>query len=285
MRGPNSKPFKPWAIPKKSPGSFTWWPCILAISWHGSFAASPGLIRASAHGSSRANCGRGTTRKSSALPKPASSITSARSFCIARSGRKICAIASITSLTTFVYASRCWISCSQTLITATSKRSPARSAISRRNWAFPKTHCRQNPILDGTQSSPPRDISRMAFPCFFRPRRGLASCPLLTSRMRKRALLHSRHLRGYLTLFRQVSEFRFLFLSATDLHFAKASELFRDLVITPLEPGSANDLLRYFTVRKAWELGQYDSVTEGDLIFRNAASERFGSARFEHFYR
>ena len=95
----------------------------------------------------------------------------------------------------------------------------------------------------------------------------------------------ARHLRGYLTLFRQVSEFRFLFLSATDLHFAKASELFRDLVITPLEPGSANDLLRYFTVRKAWELGQYDSVTEGDLIFRNAASERFGSARFEHFYR
>src|SRR5262249_52961096 len=95
----------------------------------------------------------------------------------------------------------------------------------------------------------------------------------------------ARHLRGYLTLFRQLSEFRFLFLSATDLHFARARELFRDLVITPLEPGSADDLLRYFTVRKAWELGQYESVTEDDLIFRNAARERFGSARFEHFYR
>jgi hypothetical protein len=95
----------------------------------------------------------------------------------------------------------------------------------------------------------------------------------------------TRHLHSYLPLFRQLSQFRFLFLSATDLHFAKARELFRDLVITPLEPGSADDLLRYFTVRKAWELGQYESVEEDDLIFRNAAKERFGSARFEHFYR
>jgi hypothetical protein len=95
----------------------------------------------------------------------------------------------------------------------------------------------------------------------------------------------ARHLRGYLPLFRQLAEFRFLYLSATDLHFVRARELFRDLVITPLEPGSAEDLLRYFAVRKAWELGQYESITEDDLIFRNAAKERFGSARFEHDYR
>jgi len=95
----------------------------------------------------------------------------------------------------------------------------------------------------------------------------------------------ARHLRSYLSLFRQLSEFRLLFLSATNVHFARAHELFRDLVITPLEPSSADDLLRYFAVRKAWELGQYESVTEDDLIFRNAAKERFGSARFERFYR
>ena len=93
------------------------------------------------------------------------------------------------------------------------------------------------------------------------------------------------HLHAYLPLFRQLSELRFLFLARTDSHFAKASELFQDLVAIPLESNPADDLLRYFTIRKAWDLAQYASVTEGDLIFRNLAKERFGGARFEHFYR
>jgi hypothetical protein len=56
-------------------------------------------------------------------------------------------------------------------------------------------------------------------------------------------------------------------------------------VTLPLESSSADDLLRYFAVRKAWDLAQYESVTEGDLIFRNVAKERFSGPRFEHFYR
>lgn len=93
------------------------------------------------------------------------------------------------------------------------------------------------------------------------------------------------HLQTYLPLFRELSEFAFLFLARTDAHFAKAYELFRDLVTIPLQSNPAEDLLRYFTIRKAWDLGNYTSVTEGDLIFRNLAKERFNGARFEHFYR
>jgi hypothetical protein len=93
------------------------------------------------------------------------------------------------------------------------------------------------------------------------------------------------HLHAYLPLFRQLSEFNFLFLARTDSHFVKASELFRDLVTIPLESNPADDLLRYFRIRKTWDLAQYISVTEGDLIFRNLAKERFRGARFEHFYR
>jgi len=95
----------------------------------------------------------------------------------------------------------------------------------------------------------------------------------------------SRHLQVYLPLFRQLAEFNFLFLARTDSHFSKARELFRDLVTIPLESNPADDLLRYFQIRKAWDLAQYASVTEGDLIFRNLAKERFSGARFEHFYR
>jgi hypothetical protein len=93
------------------------------------------------------------------------------------------------------------------------------------------------------------------------------------------------HLQSYLPLFRQLCEFHFLFLGRVDAHFAKASELFRDLVTIPLQSNPAEDLLRYFAIRKAWDLGKYTSVTEGDLIFRNLAKERFRGARFEHFYR
>jgi hypothetical protein len=93
------------------------------------------------------------------------------------------------------------------------------------------------------------------------------------------------HLQMYLPLFRELSEFRFLFLARAAAHFVKASELFRDLVTIPLQSNPAEDLLRYFAIRKAWDLAHYTSLTEGDLIFRNLARERFAGTRFEHLYR
>jgi hypothetical protein len=97
------------------------------------------------------------------------------------------------------------------------------------------------------------------------------------------ALIH--HLQTYSPLFRELREFRFLYLARTDMHFAKARDLFRALVAVPLESNPADDLLRYFSIRKAWELHQYGAVTEADLAFRNLSKERFAGERFEHFYR
>jgi hypothetical protein len=93
------------------------------------------------------------------------------------------------------------------------------------------------------------------------------------------------HLHMYLPLFRELTAFRFLFLARNEAHFVKAAELFRDLVTIPLASNPAEDLLRYFAIRKAWDLAQYGSLAEGDLIFRNLAKERFQGARFEHLYR
>ena len=97
------------------------------------------------------------------------------------------------------------------------------------------------------------------------------------------ALVH--HLQAYSSLFRELREFRFLYLSRTDAHFAKARELFHSLVTVPLESNPADDLLRYFAIRKAWDLHQYGSLSEADLAFRNVSKERFAGERFEHFYR
>src|SRR5258708_15684269 len=93
------------------------------------------------------------------------------------------------------------------------------------------------------------------------------------------------HLDASLPLFRQLSEFRFLYLARVDSHFEKAKELFDSLVAIPLGSDVSAELLRYFQICKAWDLGQYTSLTEADLIFRNQAKPRFGGQRFEHLYR
>jgi hypothetical protein len=93
------------------------------------------------------------------------------------------------------------------------------------------------------------------------------------------------HLENYLPLFRQLSEFRMLYVSRTDAHFAKATEIFGSLVKIPLESDIAEDLLRYFRVRKMWDEKQYTVVTDAELIFRNEARGRFKGATFEGLYR
>src|SRR5256712_11224043 len=93
------------------------------------------------------------------------------------------------------------------------------------------------------------------------------------------------HLQAYLPLFRQLSTFRFLYLARVDSHFEKAKELFDSLVTIPLGSDVSADLLRYFQIRKTWDLSRYTSLTEADLIFRNQAKTRFAGQRFEHLYR
>ncbi len=93
------------------------------------------------------------------------------------------------------------------------------------------------------------------------------------------------HLQGYLPLFRQLSEFQFLYLARVDSHFAKAQELFDSTVAIPLGSDTSAELCRYFQIRKAWDFRQYRTVTDRDLIFRNQAKTRFVGERFEHLYR
>jgi hypothetical protein len=94
-----------------------------------------------------------------------------------------------------------------------------------------------------------------------------------------------RHLESYLPLFRQLAEFRLVYISRTDCHFGKATEIFDSLVKTPLESDIAGDLLRYFQVRKAWDERQYAAVSDADLVFRNHARARFSGEKFEGLYR
>jgi hypothetical protein len=93
------------------------------------------------------------------------------------------------------------------------------------------------------------------------------------------------HLETYLPLFRQLSGFRFLYLARAASHFQVAKELFDSLVTIPLQSDAAGDIVRYFEIRKFWDLRQYSALSEADLIFRNNAKALFVGDRFEHLYR
>lgn len=93
------------------------------------------------------------------------------------------------------------------------------------------------------------------------------------------------HLESYLPLFRQLAELRFVYVSRSDSHFGKASDIFHALVKIPLESDIASDLLRYFRIRQSWDEKRYAVVNDADLIFRNDARGRFSAERFERLYR
>src|SRR6202041_2742843 len=93
------------------------------------------------------------------------------------------------------------------------------------------------------------------------------------------------HLEAYLPLFRQLSDFRMLYVSRTGFRFPRATEIFDSLVKIPLESDIAEDLLRYFRVRKMWDVLRYAAVSDAELNFRNEARSRFQGGMFEGLYR
>src|SRR6266581_4915451 len=60
------------------------------------------------------------------------------------------------------------------------------------------------------------------------------------------------HLGQYQPLFRELADFRFVYVSSTGAHFEKATELFNSAVKIPLESDIARDLIRYFRARSIW---------------------------------
>jgi hypothetical protein len=93
------------------------------------------------------------------------------------------------------------------------------------------------------------------------------------------------HLAAYQSLFRQLQDFRFLYVSPTDAQFARATERFHTLVKHPLESDMSSEILRYFQVRQRFEKRQYVVPVTEDFEFLNEAKCRFHGDRFERLYK
>src|SRR2546421_1616836 len=92
------------------------------------------------------------------------------------------------------------------------------------------------------------------------------------------------HLGQYHSLFRELADFRFVYVSSTGAHFEKATERFNSAVKTPLESDIAADLIRYFRARSLWNSPEFRTMSKTDLLFFNEAKRRFAGDRFETLF-
>jgi len=93
------------------------------------------------------------------------------------------------------------------------------------------------------------------------------------------------HLGQYEPLFRELAEFRFVYVSNTPAHFEKATEIFNSAVKIPLESDIAADLIRYFRARSIWNSSEFRTVSKAELLFFNEAKRRFAGDRFETLFK
>lgn len=93
------------------------------------------------------------------------------------------------------------------------------------------------------------------------------------------------HLHHYLPLFRSLQQFNFLFLSPCEPLFPKARALFSSLVKGPLEASIAQEITRYFRVRRLWETRQFARLKTEDVMFLKEAMGRFASERIVELYK
>jgi hypothetical protein len=92
------------------------------------------------------------------------------------------------------------------------------------------------------------------------------------------------HLNQYQKLLVHLTDFRFLYISDSPAHFFPAERCFRFFAKRVLERGVADDLSRYFRLRRAWDRKEYGSLTNDDVEWLERADARFKGPETERRY-
>ena len=92
------------------------------------------------------------------------------------------------------------------------------------------------------------------------------------------------HLNAYIPLLRSLPRFCFLYIAYSGANFKRAGERFSALVRVPFRAEVSTEVLRYFRLRKAWEMKRYGLFSNDDIGWLNDATRRFHGERFEGLY-
>jgi len=93
------------------------------------------------------------------------------------------------------------------------------------------------------------------------------------------------HLNQYLPLFQHLTNFHFVYIAASTIHFERAETRFASLVKAPLCHTAPEELERYFRLRETWERKQYRLLSTEDIEWLDQANERFAGATVEWLYK
>jgi hypothetical protein len=92
------------------------------------------------------------------------------------------------------------------------------------------------------------------------------------------------HLSAYDLLFRELPEFRFLYIASSEANFTAAQSCFSKQVLSALSRDLSGEILQYFTLRKAWDQKKYGLFSNDEIEALNDAAKRFQGAKFEKLY-
>jgi hypothetical protein len=92
------------------------------------------------------------------------------------------------------------------------------------------------------------------------------------------------HLNAYAPLLRSLGRFRFLYIANSATNFKRAEERFSALVQAPFRADDSTEVLRYFQLRKAWEMKRYGLFSNDEIAWLNEATRRFEGDTFEALY-
>src|SRR5262249_60736160 len=83
---------------------------------------------------------------------------------------------------------------------------------------------------------------------------------------------------------RSLPRFRFLYITNSAANFRRAEERFSALVQAHVRADVSTELLRYFRLRKAWEMKRYGLFSNDDIGSLNDATRGVQGERFEGRY-
>jgi hypothetical protein len=91
------------------------------------------------------------------------------------------------------------------------------------------------------------------------------------------------HLNTYRALLRSLPKFEFLYIAPSERFFAGAGQEFSRMMSASKGTASKEQVLRYFELRKKWEVGE--RVAAADVVFLNATRTELRDASVEAQYR
>ena len=93
------------------------------------------------------------------------------------------------------------------------------------------------------------------------------------------------HLRRYGPLFSRMPVIRMVYIYESSSKWKWAEQQFTNFVRSGLEVRNSDlDLVKYFQLREAWELKQYERVGSTELLFLNHARKKYTGAQYNELY-